>query len=134
MKKNYFSAIAFTILFLLTTNISANNEDKERFISNLISRMTLDEKIGQLYICSGKDAITGPNNEKTSHIEQISQGNVGAMLNVLGIDNIRKFQDAAMKSRLRIPLIFLSHLLSYLLYHIHSFYSTAPPSCELVPS
>ena len=106
MKKNYFSAIAFTILFLLTTNISANNEDKERFISNLISRMTLDEKIGQLYICSGKDAITGPNNEKTLHIEQISQGNVGAMLNVLGIDNIRKFQDAAMKSRLRIPLIF----------------------------
>ena len=68
--------------------------------------MTLDEKIGQLYQCSGGGDITGPNKEKIPRIEQISQGYLGSMLNIQGIQEIRKYQDAAMKSRLKIPLVF----------------------------
>lgn len=68
--------------------------------------MTLDEKIGQLYQCSGGGDITGPNKERIPRTEQISQGYLGSMLNIQGIEEIRKYQEAAMKSRLGIPLVF----------------------------
>ncbi|WP_303011800.1 beta-glucosidase BglX [uncultured Bacteroides sp.] len=101
------------IYILLSSQIvpsaAQNNENlrkRNSFISNLMKKMTLDEKIGQLYQCSGGGDITGPNKEKIPRIEQISQGYLGSMLNIQGIEEIRKFQKAAMKSRLGIPLIF----------------------------
>lgn len=104
MKKCVFTLV---VLFLFSHVIWAIEvKDKNSFISDLISRMTLEEKIGQLYQCSGGGDITGPNKEKIPCKEQISEGNLGAMLNILTIDEIRQYQDAAMKSRLQIPLIF----------------------------
>ncbi len=87
-------------------NITSENREMDRFVSELMGKMTIEEKIGQLYQCSGGGDITGPNKERIPCTEQISAGNLGSMLNILGISEIRKYQDAAMKSRLKIPLIF----------------------------
>ena len=101
--------ICLLVLFSASSLYGQNNKNirkKNRFISGLMKKMTLDEKIGQLYQCSGGGDITGPNKEKIPRIEQISQGYLGSMLNIQGIQEIRKYQDAAMKSRLKIPLVF----------------------------
>lgn len=90
----------------LHAQTSKNISSKTQFVSSLLKRMTIDEKIGQLYQCSGGGDITGPNKERIPRIEQIAQGNLGSMLNIRGIEEIRKYQDAAMKSRLKIPLVF----------------------------
>lgn len=101
--------ICLLVLFSASSLHGQNNKNirkRNRFISGLMKKMTLDEKIGQLYQCSGGGDITGPNKEKIPRIEQISQGNLGSMLNIQGIQEIRKYQNAAMKSRLKIPLVF----------------------------
>ena len=49
---------------------------------------------------------TGPDNHRISRTEEISQGLIGSMLNVSGAEKTRRMQEAAMQSRLKIPLIF----------------------------
>lgn len=51
--------------------------------------MTLDEKIGQLYQCSGQGNLTGPDTLHLSIDDYIRQGKIGTMLNVTGIKNIK---------------------------------------------
>lgn len=88
--------------------IAQNQTDESkmnRFVSSLMKKMTLDEKVGQLNQYAGGFA-TGPNNTRVSRTEDISKGLVGSLLNVSGAANTRKYQEAAMKSRLQIPLIF----------------------------
>lgn len=110
MKKITHCIITYLLLFTSIVPLNAQNNEgfkkKEQFVSNLMKKMTLDEKIGQLYQCSGGGDITGPNKERIPRTEQISQGYLGSMLNIQGIEEIRKFQEAAMKSRLGIPLVF----------------------------
>lgn len=76
-----------------------------RFVSSLLKKMTLEEKIGQLSQCAGGFA-TGPDNTQLSRTTDISRGLLGSMLNVSGAAETRKYQEAAMKSRLKIPLLF----------------------------
>lgn len=110
MKKVTHRVCLYLFLCLPIISSSAQNSEnlkkKKNFISNLMKKMTLDEKIGQLYQCSGGGDITGPNKERIPRTEQISQGYLGSMLNIQGIEEIRKYQEAAMKSRLGIPLVF----------------------------
>lgn len=77
-----------------------------RKVDALMARMTLDEKVGQLHQMTGEE-VTGPasgrNNRK---LEDIRQGRVGAMLNVKGVADTRALQEAALQSRLKIPLLF----------------------------
>ena len=47
-----------------------------------------------------------PDNTRISRTEDISKGLIGSLLNVSGAANTRKYQEAAMKSRLQIPLLF----------------------------
>lgn len=98
----------FLVLPMMSLNAQTNENlrKRNRFVSSLMKKMTLDEKIGQLYQCSGGGDITGPNKERIPRTEQISQGYLGSMLNIQGIEEIRKYQEAAMKSRLGIPLVF----------------------------
>ena len=110
MKKVTYWMCVYLFTFLPFISLSAQNGEnlkkKKNFISNLMKKMTLDEKIGQLYQCSGGGDITGPNKERIPRTEQISQGYLGSMLNIQGIEEIRKYQEAAMKSRLGNPLVF----------------------------
>lgn len=79
---------------------------KKAFVDNLISKMTLDEKIGQLNLPSSGDFTTGI--AQSSDIgKKIEQGLVGGLFNIKGVDKIRDVQKVAVeKSRLKIPMIF----------------------------
>jgi beta-glucosidase len=79
----------------------------EHKIDSLLNLMTLEEKIGQLNQYNGDWLATGPlTNDLTDKIEAIRQGKVGSMINIMGVEHTRVFQEAAMKSRLKIPLLF----------------------------
>lgn len=76
------------------------------YITHLMSKMTLDEKIGQLNLVSVGFDVTGPIVSKNVN-ENIVKGNVGGVFNTFTPDAVRKLQELAVKrSRLGIPLIF----------------------------
>lgn len=76
-------------------------------VSELLSKMTLEEKVGQLVQYSGFEYATGPQNSSSASVlNEIKQGKVGSMLNVAGAGETRKFQELALQSRLKIPLLF----------------------------
>ncbi len=82
----------------------------EKKIDDLLARMTIEEKAGQLNQYSSSFDLTGPapsaGGQKAVY-EQIRTGLVGSMLNVIGAEATRKAQQLAVEnSRLRIPLIF----------------------------
>ncbi|KQT23675.1 beta-D-glucoside glucohydrolase [Chryseobacterium sp. Leaf405] len=79
---------------------------KKDFVDNLLSKMTLDEKIGQLNLPSSGDFTTGL--AKSSDIgKKVGQGLVGGLFNIKGADKIKAVQKVAVEnSRLKIPLIF----------------------------
>jgi beta-glucosidase len=68
--------------------------------------MTLDEKIGQLNQYTGDWKATGPITLDGEKPNQIKKGQVGSMLNILGSQYTRQYQELAMQSRMRIPLLF----------------------------
>lgn len=79
---------------------------RKAFVENLLSKMTLDEKIGQLNLPTSGDFTTGQ--AQSSDIgKKVEQGLVGGLFNIKGADKIRSVQKVAVeKSRLKIPLIF----------------------------
>ncbi|OWK73998.1 beta-glucosidase [Flavobacteriaceae bacterium JJC] len=79
---------------------------KKIFVDALLSKMTVDEKIGQLNLPSAGDFTTGQ--AQNSDIgKKIEDGLVGGLFNIKGAEKIRAVQKVAVeKSRLKIPLIF----------------------------
>ena len=77
-----------------------------RFVSQLMSKMTLDEKIGQLNLSGAGNLI--PGQVKNSDVaKSVSTGQVGAILSLRGLEVIRELQNVAVKkTRLGIPLLF----------------------------
>ncbi|WP_370896340.1 beta-glucosidase BglX [Chryseobacterium gossypii] len=76
-------------------------------VSELLAKMTLEEKVGQLVQYSGFEYATGPQNSNSATVlEEIKKGKVGSMLNVAGAEETRSFQKLALQSRLKIPLLF----------------------------
>ena len=76
------------------------------FVNNLMSKMTVDEKIGQLNLVTPGGAVTGSVVSKDVDTK-IRNGQVGGLFGITGPDKIRQAQDIAVKnSRLHIPLIF----------------------------
>jgi len=72
-------------------------------VDSLIGKMTLAEKIGQLEM-SGP---TGPNGTPgQTLLDEVRSGQVGSVLDLVGVDNINQVQRAALQSRLHIPVIF----------------------------
>ncbi|WP_292009230.1 beta-glucosidase BglX [Chryseobacterium sp.] len=79
---------------------------RQAFVNSLLSKMTLDEKIGQLNLPSSGDFTTGL--AQSSDIgKKVEQGLVGGLFNIKGAEKIKAVQKVAVeKSRLKIPLIF----------------------------
>jgi beta-glucosidase len=74
-------------------------------VEDLINRMTLTEKLGQLTMTACGMAVTGPTIAGDS-TEAIKSGAIGNLLNLVGVENVREMQDLAVKkSRLGIPLL-----------------------------
>lgn len=96
--------VAVTMLFASCS--TSPKSEMDVFIDELMSEMTLEEKIGQLNLPASGEIITGQ--AKSSNVaERIRKGQVGGLLNLKGVERIRDVQKQAVESsRLGIPLIF----------------------------
>mgnify|MGYP003492859641 FL=1 len=86
---------------VLAATTPAPLENKDAFVSNLMKQMTLDEKIGQLRLIS-----IGPEMPRELIRQEIAAGNIGGTFNSITRPENRPMQDAAMRSRLKIPMFF----------------------------
>lgn len=99
----------FTLIFLVMSVLGASaarDREMDRFITSLMKKMTLREKLGQLNLQPGDDVTTG-GEMQTEFGKIVAEGDMGAVLNVLGADKIRAIQKTAVEeSRLGIPILF----------------------------
>ncbi len=98
----------FAIILIFTgVNIYAQNDAKmNAFVTSLMSKMTLDEKIGQLNLVTPGGAVTGSVVSKGVD-ENLRKGYVGGLFGITGPDKTRQAQQIAVNnSRLKIPLFF----------------------------
>lgn len=103
--------IALAAMLLFSSSVSLAEKKKplppmHQFVSELMQRMTTEEKIGQLNLLPGGDLTTGAV-MNSPLAEKVEAGQLGAILNVKGVEKIKNLQEIAVKkTRLGIPLIF----------------------------
>lgn len=95
----------FIAAVLAASSVFAQKKPMTEFVNELMAKMTLEEKIGQLNLLPGGDVTTGAIMD--SPLAQLTAaGQLGAVLNVKGQDKIHELQRVAVKkSRLGIPLL-----------------------------
>jgi len=104
MKKLNTGLFVFFIICSFSANAQSNKMND--FINNLMKKMTLDEKIGQLNLVTPGGAVTGAVVSKDVD-DKIRKGQVGGLFGITGPDKIRSAQEIAVKNtRLHIPLLF----------------------------
>ena len=109
MKHLLFNLQAFLVLLVFTA-VSAYAQkspvDMNRFIDDLMKKMTLEEKIGQLNLPVTGEITTGQ--AKSSNVaKRIRAGEVGGLFNLKGVERIRDVQKQAVEeSRFGISLFF----------------------------
>ena len=80
--------------------------EMDKFVTELMKKMTVEEKIGQLNLPVTGEITTGQA-QSSDVAKKIEQGLVGGLFNLKGVDKIRDVQKLAVeKSRLGIPLLF----------------------------
>ena len=77
-----------------------NNEEKKRFIDDLLSKMTIEEKVGQLRLIS-----VGDNHPLNQTLNEIETGEIGGIFNTIVEPDLSQMQDRALKSPNKIPLL-----------------------------
>lgn len=112
-KRLFLIALAgFALFSCKPSGESKKTQDQaiESKITDLMAKMTLDEKIGQLNQFTSHWEMTGPAPQASSEqqmLEMIKSGMVGSMLNVTGTEATRQAQKLAVEnSRLKIPMVF----------------------------
>lgn len=89
-----------------TTKKTVTIKPKIEFVADLLSKMTLEEKIGQLNLPTSGDITTGQANS-SNVAKNIEEGKVGGLFNIKSVQKIKEVQRIAVeKSRLKIPLLF----------------------------
>lgn len=82
----------------------------EHKVQQLLAKMTIEEKVGQMIQYNGFYDATGPAPQEGSaqlKYKHLKQGRVGAFLNVRGVEQIKALQKIAVEeTRLGIPLMF----------------------------
>ncbi|MCF6180635.1 beta-glucosidase BglX [Lutibacter sp.] len=117
--KIIYQIVALSFLMLLFTNcnnkkenISTSsflNNNIEHKVDSVLALMTLKEKVGQMVQYNGSWDVTGPpsNVSDKDKLENLKNGGVGSMLNVVSVRKVREAQKIVMENtRLKIPLIF----------------------------
>lgn len=85
----------------------AQKRKMDKVIDDLMSRMTLEEKLGQLNLPVAGDIVTGGPAAASNLAGKIKAGEVGGLFNMKGVDKMRELQRVAVEeSRLGIPIIF----------------------------
>ncbi len=105
MKKSIFIQ---ALLLLSIIGMAQNTKDAamHQFVKNLMSKMTLEEKLGQLNLPASSDFVTGA--VSSSDIaEKVKAGKVGGVFNIRSVTKIKELQQFAVNNtRLHIPLLF----------------------------
>lgn len=116
-KRNYF----FTILLLISTfQVFSQTPERIPEVEELLQKMTLEEKIGQLNLLTPGGGIATGSVVSEDVEEKIKAGKVGGIFGVSSPERVRQAQELAVKSsRLGIPLLIGSDI-------IHGYKSTFP--------
>ena len=115
--KSLYLSLCILILLLIAQCSTINQSKKINVVQSfdvkadsVLKLMTLDEKIGQLNQYNGFWEVTGISPKEGSaakKYDDLKNGNVGAMLNIKGVKDVRAIQKIAVEqSRLHIPLLF----------------------------
>lgn len=91
------------------SKILSSVKNVETKVDSVLALMTLEEKVGQLVQYNGSWDLTGPasNLDTKQKEENLKNGLVGSMLNVLSVEATTEAQKLVMEnSRLKIPLLF----------------------------
>ena len=104
MKKHW----SIILLIITICNSCAQKTEAEKFADELISKMTLREKVGQMsQFVTNTGVITGPEGEKMNIEQLVKAGEVGSILNITTPEEIERMQRLAVdSSRLGIPILF----------------------------
>ena len=108
----YFVLASFLVMGSSSQQIPESKPDDglDKRVKELLSKMTLEEKVGQMNQLSNPYQQTGTGvmtAREEKFDEMIAKGEIGSFLNVLGVDETMRLQKIAVeKSRLGIPLIF----------------------------
>ena len=114
MKKIFLSLVLAGIGITVSAQKSIDQK-----VTELMAKMTLEEKIGQLNQYNDDITATGPITKDADKAGQVRAGKLGSILNAVGTKNTKNWQDQAMQSRLKIPLLFGQDV-------IHGFRTTFP--------
>lgn len=97
-----------SLLLIAILSLAQNAKDAKmhQFVNNLMSKMTLEEKLGQLNLPASSDFVTGA--VSSSDIaEKVKAGKVGGVFNIRSVTKIKELQQFAVNNtRLHIPLLF----------------------------
>ena len=105
MKKKTILATLVVAMLAISPAMATKIKPMKEFVDELMAKMTLQEKIGQLNLMVAGDITTG-GALNTQVGGDIAAGNMGGVFNIKGIDKIKALQDIAIKkSRLGIPLL-----------------------------
>lgn len=108
------------LLFLISTLALGQNQTRIPQVEELLQKMTLEEKIGQLNLLTPGGGIATGSVVSEDVEAKIKAGNVGGLFGVSGPAKIRQAQEIAVKSsRLGIPLLIGSDI-------IHGYKTTFP--------
>ena len=98
--------ILLTCCLFICQMLQAQTTEMRQFVDQLMSKMTLEEKLGQLNLVPASDEIVTGGAVDTQVGQRIANGQLGGIFNLKGVDKIKALQDIAVKkSRLGIPLI-----------------------------
>jgi len=106
MKRLATIVVFFILIICLDASAQSNDAKMKIFLDNLMKKMTIDEKIGQLNLPGSGDIVTGQ--ASNSDIgKKIREGKVGGLFNIKSVAKIKAVQKIAVEeSRLHIPMIF----------------------------
>jgi beta-glucosidase len=108
MRNLFFGLVLQFLVFFgsILSTAQAQRKTIPQKVDSVLKLMTLEEKIGQLNQYNDDGAATGPVTLDNDKISQVKNGQVGSLLNTLGVERTASWQKVAMQSRLKIPLIF----------------------------
>src|SRR6478735_1749930 len=99
--------LCIVCITLIQTRIShAQIKTIDQQVDSVLQLMTLEEKVGQMNQYSSTEELTGPKMASSDLLKEIKQSRLGSVLNIRGAKQTRQLQEAAMQTRLKIPLLF----------------------------
>lgn len=105
--KNLKQISVFIFMFFFSISaVFSQQKTIDQKVEELLKQMTVEEKIGQMNQYNDDGDATGPVTVDKDKVNQIKNGQVGSLLNVKGTKRVREWQEVAMQSRLKIPLLF----------------------------